>query len=99
VTRLSPFADNPGNGQITYFYTSWNLPFSKMLSFSPLVVKKITPTIQTDVEEGLNMRDMENASTETIRQERLDTRHKKHWLLEEKRIGAAHVLLQTKEQQ
>ena len=63
------------------FSTFWNLQFSIVLSFSPLVVQNYH-THKTDNGKGPNM-------TGTINElKRLETRHSKHWALKGKIIGA-----------
>ena len=42
VTNLYFIKNSPRNMKISHFYTFWNLPFSTVFSFSPLVVQKLS---------------------------------------------------------
>lgn len=77
----SPLSDGTQHGQRSYFSTFWNLPFSTVLSFLPVVVQNHHTNYSDCGGKGHNTRDEEGASnsdhkTSPIPQQTKQTLHK-----------------------
>jgi hypothetical protein len=96
VTYSYSIADGPGNGQISYTFSSGHYHCQQLYHCHLLRFKIVTLTVQTAIGEGPSTSGGKGALTSgckrkktapsTSQLKRLDTRHSKHWLMQYKRI-------------